>query len=306
MDPTDEDKFASAEQLWASGDPKTAAAVHLALSRHAQSPELRLKSALVLVGRLNPGWDVDVILEACSTGMNMAEKLAEPATTAYLMGMRAKNLAILNGSLITTRKSLRLAPRWLGFSLQRDEEQYKSLTTRIKRNDEEIDRLANDAQKACGDQQTLGHVLLSIGNICFQRYMSVKSDCLQSSVRLPAFVRQHLMSLALDEYLWYDAAARQAMGNHLKECERTYSEAVAAFRAAGDELNVAYAFYALANDLRTANRFRKAKRYLQEAKTIARHHNDQTLLNRIPLLEERIRRRNRNVPDYAAGERTNQ
>jgi tetratricopeptide (TPR) repeat protein len=274
MGPTDEDKFASAEQLWASGDPKTAAAVHVALSRHAQSPELRLKSALVLVGRLNPGWDVDVILEACSTGMNMAEKLGEPATKAYLTGMRAKNLAILNGSLIAARKGFRLAPRWLGFSLQRDEEQYKSLTARIEKNEEEIDRLARDAEKACGDQRTLGHVLLSIGNISFQRYMSVKSDCLQSSVRLPSFIRDYLRSFALDEYLWYSTPARQSMRNHLKQCERTYSQAVAAFRAVDDELNVAHAFYSLANDLRTANRFRKAKRYLKKAETIARHYND--------------------------------
>jgi hypothetical protein len=302
MAQTEEDSFATAEQLWASGDAKAAAGVHLDLSRHAQNAELRLRSALVLVERLNPGWNADVILEASSTGIKMAEKLGESATRAYLMGMRAKNLAISNGSLILAQKNVRLAPGWLGFSLERDEEHYKSLSKRIDANDQEIERLARDAQKYCADQATLGHVLLSLGNISIQRYMSLKSDRLQMSVRLPSFIRERLRSYALDEYVWYSAPDRLALRNHLKECESRYCEAVAAFRAAGDELNVAYAFYAVANDLRSANRFRKAKRYLRRAETIAKHHNEQTLLDRIPALKERIRQRNRNVPNYAAGE----
>lgn len=302
MVPTDEDKFESAQRLWDSGDPKTAAALCLALSRHAQSLELRLKSALLLVERFNPAWDVNVILEVCSTGMEIAEKLGEPATMAYLMGMRARNLAILNGFLITDRKNLRLAPHWLGFSLERDQKQYKSLTTQIDRNDEEIDRLTSAAQKASPDQNTLGHVLLSRANVSFQRYMSIKSDCLHISVRLPSFIREHLRSRALDEYVWYSSSARRTMRVHLGECERLSSRAIVVFQAAQDELNVAYALYELANHLRTANRFRKAKRYLAKAEAIARRHNDQRLLNRIPLLKERIRRKNRNVPNYVAGE----
>jgi hypothetical protein len=92
------------------------------------------------------------------------------------------------------------------------------------------------------------------------------------------------------------------MRDYLVQCERRYSEVVAAFRAIGDELNVGYAFYAAANDLRTANRFRKARRYLKQAEPIATHYKDRSLLDRIPALKERIRQRNRNVPNYAAGE----
>ncbi|PYU02413.1 MAG: hypothetical protein DMG38_00435 [Acidobacteria bacterium] len=58
-------------------------------------------------------------------------KLGENGTKAYLMGMRAKNLAILAASLTEARKSLRLAPGWFRSSLERDEEKYKSLSTQI-------------------------------------------------------------------------------------------------------------------------------------------------------------------------------
>jgi hypothetical protein len=50
-----------------------------------------------VVERLDPGWNVDVILEACSMGMEMAEKLGDTSTRAYLMSLRAKNLAVWDG-----------------------------------------------------------------------------------------------------------------------------------------------------------------------------------------------------------------
>jgi tetratricopeptide (TPR) repeat protein len=302
MGPTDEERFAAAETLWASGRVKAAAAAHVDLSRKAQSAELRLRSALVLIERLNPAWNAEVILEACSTGLAMATKLGENGTKAYLLGMRAKNLAIFAASLTEARKSLRLAPGWLGFSLERDESKHKSLCKQINEIDEEIDQLAQNAQNASPDQATLGHVLMSLANISIQRYMGLKSDRLRMSVRLPSFIREWLRTSALDEYFWYSSADRQAMRNHLGECEKRYNEAISAFRSVNDELNVAYAYYAVANDLRSANRFRKATRYLNQAEAIARRHNDEQLTNRIPVLRERIRQRNKNIPNYVAGE----
>jgi hypothetical protein len=299
---TDEEQFAAAETLWASGRVKTAAAAHLELSRKAQSAELRLRSALVLIERLNPAWYAEVILEACSTGLAMATKLGENGTQAYLMGMRAKNLAMLAASLTEERKSLRLAPGWIGFSLHRDESQYKSLSEQIDKTDQEIDQLAQNAQKASPDQIALGHVLMSVANISFQRYMGLKSDRLRMSVRLPSLIRQWIRTWALDEYFWYGSADRQALRSHLKQCEKRYNEAVSAFRSADDELNVAYAYYGLANDLRSASRFKQATRYLNQAEAIASRHNDEQLTNRIPALRERIRKRNNNIPNYLAGE----
>jgi hypothetical protein len=117
MAPSEEERFAAAEKLWISGDARAAVQVHVELSYCAQNPDIRLRSAIALIERLNPAWDVDIILDACSTGIEMAEKLGERETRAHLMPMRAKNLAVFNGSLVTTRKNLKLTPNWLGFSL---------------------------------------------------------------------------------------------------------------------------------------------------------------------------------------------
>jgi hypothetical protein len=301
MAPTEEDRFAAAEQRWASGNASTAVAIHLDLIRHANNPDLRLRSALLLVERLHPVSNVKEIVESCSTGAEMAAKLGDDATRAYLMGMKAKNLAIQTGSIVMARTKFKMAPGWLGFSLVRDEEEHKSLSARIEADKEEIDKLIQEAQNTSRDDPaTRGHVLLSLGNISLQRYFDLKLDSVKVAFRLPAFVREFLRSYALDEYFWYSASDRQAMRCNLKECVNNYSDAVTAFRAADDELNVARAFYAAANDLRSANRFREAKRYLKQAEMIVKRRNDPELLERIPVLKERIRRRNRNTPNYAA------
>jgi hypothetical protein len=75
------------------------------------------------------------------------------------------------------------------------------------------------------------------------------------------------------------------------------------FKEAGEEETAAYTFYNLANDLRSAYRFRAAKRYLNRARHIAEKHKIEGLLKGIRLLEMSIKARNRDTPNYAAGER---
>jgi hypothetical protein len=302
MAQSEEDEFAAAEKLWSSGDAGTATQMHVDLTRHAQNPDLRLRSAIALLERLNPAQHLDLILKTCSIGIKMAETLGETETKACLLATRARNLAILNGSLFSARKNLRIAPGWLGFSLESDEQKYKKLTAAIESNDKEIEKLICEAQKVKADCATIGHILLSVGEISFQRYMNVKVECLRELVPLPRFVREKIRAYALDENFWYAASARQVMRRLLKTCEYQHCKAAVCFIKAADEVNTASAFYNLANHLRSANRFRQAKLYLEEAETIAKKCDNEMLLDRIPLLKERIRQRNRNVPDYAGGD----
>ena len=89
----------------------------------------------------------------------------------------------------------------------------------------------------------------------------------------------------------------------LQDCEATYLEAAEEFRRAEEESVSAYAFYNLANAFTSTYRFRKSKRYLRRAKHLAQKHGNQTLLARIDVLEKSIKVRNRDVPNYVAGER---
>jgi hypothetical protein len=89
----------------------------------------------------------------------------------------------------------------------------------------------------------------------------------------------------------------------LVECESSYLAAVDAFRRDGEEADTAYAYYNLANNLRSAFRFLKAKKYLRLAKKIAERYGEKRLHPGIAILEKSIRTRNRDTPDYLAGER---
>jgi len=64
----------------------------------------------------------------------------------------------------------------------------------------------------------------------------------------------------------------------------------------------ATAYHNLANDLKSAYRFRAAKKYLAKGKVVALKHNDQEMLRRIGLMEKEIAAKNRNIPDYLNGE----
>jgi hypothetical protein len=76
-----------------------------------------------------------------------------------------------------------------------------------------------------------------------------------------------------------------------------------AFIEAGDEGQVAYVYFNLANDLRSAFRFRKAKMYLSQSKQLAEGHRNDNLLRQVRALEQSIVARNRDTPNYVAGER---
>lgn len=86
------------------------------------------------------------------------------------------------------------------------------------------------------------------------------------------------------------------MQGQLPNCRRRISKD-------GDGLGAGYAYFNLANDLRSAFRFWKAKKYMRSAKTIAERHRDDNLLRSIGVVEKSIRTRNRDTPNYLAGER---
>ena len=63
-----------------------------------------------------------------------------------------------------------------------------------------------------------------------------------------------------------------------------------------------YAYHNLASSLRTVYKFGTARRYLKKAKSIAQKYNDPLLRQQIEILEEEIRTKNRDIPDYINGE----
>lgn len=306
MGESEEAKLRAAEQLWRSRNIIGAVAMYFELLEHGKDPQARLTAAMVLLDRLKFPQAPEKLLPACTVGIECAKQVSDAKTQARFMAKKAEYLVTFNGMrLVPVRKRLRMPPGWFAFTLEREKRQHEELTRQMDANEAEADGLIAAAVAICeeiGDRSTKGHVLICAGTMAFQRYVSRKIDDLPSQIRIRGRLMRWLSEHRLDEYLLYDAKCRSEMRKLVKRCEASFLEAADLFRDVGEEDTVAYAFYNLANNLRSAYRFRKAARYLQRARAIAEEFGNQALLSSIRTLGRSITLKNRDTPNYAAGE----
>ena len=114
-----------------------------------------------------------------------------------------------------------------------------------------------------------------------------------------------LSKFHLDDFYMRFFEGNREISNYIDKSEELLLEASQIFESLGDKTNQGYAFFNLANQLRTARKFRKAKKYLEKAAAIAREKNDIPLLESIKILEISIKCKNKDTPDYLNGEKRN-
>jgi hypothetical protein len=133
--------------------------------------------------------------------------------------------------------------------------------------------------------------------------MDLKIECLKGRGKVPGILIRLLRPYRLDDFIVFTREERTKLNKCLDQCEASHIAAADEFRKDEDESGTGYAYYNLANHLRTAFRFNKAKKYLRLAKCVADRYRDENLLSSIKVLERSIRARNRDIPNYLAGER---
>lgn len=199
-----------------------------------------------------------------------------------------------------------MPPGWFGFGLESEEKEYAELTKQIEANDRDADALtsaARDIAEKAGVGTTIAQILMCMGTMAFQRYMSLKVDGLPSRIHVPQWLLTRLRECSLDECVLYDGQTRHQLRTLVAQCEERYLEAVKVLQNAGDDFLEAYAYYNLANNLRSMYRLGSASKYLRRARSLAVKQDNKQLLTSIPHLEKSIRLKNRDTPNYAAGER---
>jgi hypothetical protein len=310
MDESEKTRFEVAERLWRSGRINDAIQLHLDLCLNGRDAGVRLWSAMAVVDRLKFSDAPEKLLEVCTVGSDCAKELSDSARRALFMAKKAEYLATFTGLNLThRRKRLRMAPGWFAFGLASEEQLFVELTNQIAENEKVSDELieaSKDISSSAGDMRTKGHVAMCAGTIAFQRYMDQKLESLPSQLPIPRWLRwvvPLLREYRVDEYLLYDSHTRRRMRALLAKNQAQFAQAARIFKSAGEDKTAAYAFYNLANNLRSAYRFGAATRYLNQARDIAEKYNDERLLKGIGLLEKSIKAKNTDTPDYAAGER---
>jgi hypothetical protein len=94
----------------------------------------------------------------------------------------------------------------------------------------------------------------------------------------------------------------QVLKTYVNSFTADYLRAAKLFEEIDDD-GAGYAYFDLAVNFKSSYHFRKAKKSLRKAETIAKKYNNELMAAKIKDLAKSIKARNRDVPDYLKGEK---
>lgn len=296
------DELKTAIQLAFAGKRTEAAALLLKIDPQINDPQQRLHLIDVALSTLDPLRDNAKLLELSIEGGDIASRFGLQALQAHFMARRADILESQLGFWRHRRAELKLAPGWVGFATEADRDEYDALTTEIEKRVKEIDNLLTKAEElavTAGDQKTQGFILMARGSIESSEYLQGLGEAMKSPFLAKLWLRLRLLRHPIFERLFTPRA--DELKRHRRAFIKSYLEAARILEAIDDSA-AASAYHNLANCLRSAYRFRAARKYASKARVIAERHDDTMCLAKLDELEVSIRAKNRDVPDYLSGE----
>ena len=297
---TEEERLKIAMYMYTRGQREKAAQILYDIYTKTKNKGLKLDSITALITTFDQVKDNDKIIKICDEGIILADSLKNDKAKAYIMGKKAVNIGHIISDCIYHRRNIVLSPGWEGFSLESDKIKYEELSSKISIQESMADKLFHDALDIVEQNniiQTKGHVLMFKGDYYNNRYL----DCKLEYLKIPPFLGL-LKWLNIEDYFMYDKPAKEQMNEYFTIYNKCYTESVSIFKSIGDEVNQAYALYNYVNALRLAHCFGKAKKHLAQAKALALTHNEIILLNNIAVMKKMIKSKNRDIPNYIAGE----
>jgi len=157
--------------------------------------------------------------------------------------------------------------------------------------------------QSTGNKKTKGYVWMSLGQVNSARYQHAKKEAVGDSARRASWwlrlapLRRH----GLENYLFFSFKTIKKLRGYISNFTDAFLKAAEIFREINDSAET-YAFYNLANNLNTASKFKEARKYLEQAKLVAQKHNERFLLRQIEEMEQIIRDKHKNIPNYLEGE----
>jgi hypothetical protein len=231
----------------------------------------------------------DKLLAVANEGIKIATNIGDESVRSFLLGKKSFFLLSDLFSMIYRQKNLKLSSRvfdWIGFSLERDKEEYETIEMERLVLEEEIrTTLAAVIDKAERgiDHEFRGHQFSTIGDAYSTKYLIDKLDSqeggkLKSKIGNLYFVRRW----NLDRYL-YGKDIRRKIDTSRDECIRYFERSIEEFKLADEKSLQAHTIYNLAAKMMLFNRFRRASRLLAEARALAESLNEKRLLDKIEI-----------------------
>ena len=264
----------------------------------------RLQAIDSELSKLNNVKDNAKQIDLCIEGIMIARKIGRTELQAHFMAKKAYLIMLQVGLQDYQRKMLKLLPQWFQFATEADKNEYESLTILVEKLDREIDTDLEQAivqVEKSGDKRFQVSVLMSKGNIEAVRYLRYKMDCMRG-FRAKLWTMFSFAHYPLFEYLLtFSNGDAQKLNSKVKLFTSSFLKAAHLSEEIKDPL-AGYAYYNLANQIRLANQYGAAKKYLAKARAIALTHNDTALMPQIETLEKIIDAKNKDIPDYLSGE----
>ncbi|MDP2705560.1 MAG: hypothetical protein U1D31_02910 [Patescibacteria group bacterium] len=269
-----------------------------------KNPTIRLNVLAAFIGVLDHVTENDKLLAVANEGIDLATRSNNATMRNYFLGKKCFFLMSDLSMLIYRQKNLVLSARvfgWIDFSLERDKTEYEEIGKRRKELEQEINStlaaVIEGAEKS-PDHNFRGHQLSTIGDAYSSKYLADKLDFQDGGKYKSKIANLYLVRRwNLDRYL-YGRDVRLKIDESRDKCIQYFERAIIEFELAGMKSEQAHTLYNLAVKLRTFNRFRRARKLLGEAKTMATSVNEKRLLDKISTFEKELADKNRNIRDY--------
>jgi len=295
-------------ELLMAGKRKEAAAGLLNLYPRITKKELRLQLIDASLSTLDPIKENQKLIEMSAEGVKIAEDLQMPNLQAHFMGNKANFLMDKITFLQHQRYSLKLAPGWIEFSTEADKKQYEIIIKEVERREKEINTLLAQAMilaEQSGDKKVLGRILMFRGSVESTRHLHHKIKCFSGNSKVKRWLKfKFLHHLILKYPFIFNKKQSKRLKSFVASFTSDFLRAAQVFEEIKDP-TAGYAYHNLANNLKSAYRFKKAKKYLKKAESVAKEYNDTLLMRQVKIMKKAIKAKNRDIPDYIGGETRN-
>ena len=271
-----------------------------------KDPSIRINVLSALIGVLDHVSENEKLLAVANEGIEVATIAGNNTMRSYFLGKKCFFLMSNLSMIIYRQKNLTLSARvfeWIGFSLERDKNEYEAIGEERKKLEKEIDlslETVIDEVERDSDHDLRGHQFSTIGDAYSSKYLADKLDFQDGGKYKSKIANLYLVRRwNLDRYL-YGKDVRHKIDQSRDSCIKYFERSIVEFGLAGKKSEQAHAIYNLAVKMQLFNCFRRAKKLLTEARTMAESINENRLLDKITKLEVSVTDRNRNIRDYVS------
>ncbi len=302
---SNENELKKAMDLAIQGKRQEAAAILVVLESKIKEPNLRLRLIDASLSSLSPVKNNAKLIDLAEEAIKITTQAGISNYQAHFMARKADLLRFQ----ITIRwhrvTSLTLTPGWIGFATEADKMEYEVLTSETKKMEDESDNLLEQALTLANkseDKKTKAYILMDRGQVSSSKYLQRKTDCLRGTLYGKLWVKSQSCRYPIFEnfFALINVTVRE-LPVYVKSFKKDLLEAGKLLEQIDDSA-ASSAYFNLANELKTAYRFREAQKHLKKSRTIALKYGDIAMIVKIDEMKKIIAARNKDVPDYIDGE----